>query len=275
MALSADTPLTQVLGSHTDAPVAASSKIYEGSMLGDSSGYVQALVAGNLFRGHSLEYQDNSSGSAGDLTVEHLTGRYRLEVTISGVAITDVGKPVYASDDGTYTLTAANNTLVGRIVRYVTTGTAVVEFTTIDAGATVFTKTVSITAAEMKALAATQKELIPAPGADNYIEVLGLTFVLDYGSEVLAEPSAPDDLEVVYSTAGGTSIADVIGDWVIQSADSVTSPAVKDLGVVAATTIVNKAVVLDNTGAEYTGNASGDTVVRVTSTYRIHKAGLA
>lgn len=274
MALTADTPLTQILGSKSDAPVAASATIYEGSMLGDSSGYVRPLTAGDLFRGHSLEYIDNSSGSAGDRSVEHLTGRYRLKVTISGVAITDVGKEVYASDDGTYTLTAANNSRVGVIARYVTTSTAIVEFQTHD-DSVIYTKTVSITAAEMKALAATQKTLIPAPGADNYIEVLGLTFVLDYGSEVLAEPTAPDDLEVVYGAAGGTSIADVIGDWVIQSADSVTSPAVKDLGVVAATTIVNKAVVLDNTGGEYTGNASGDTVVRVTSTYKIHKAGLA
>jgi len=274
MALTADTPLTQVMGNHSDAPVAATSKIYEGSMLGDSSGYARALVAGDLFRGHSLEYQDNTSGGAGDLTVEHLTGRYRLKVTITSVAITDIDRPVYASDDSTYTLTAANNTQVGSVLRYVKTNTAVVEFETIDAGSMVYTKTVSITSAEMQALCATQQELVPAPGADRYIEVLGLSFVLDYGSEVLAEPSAPDDLEVVYDTAGGTSIADVIGDWVIQDADSVTSPAVKDLGVVAATTIINKAVVLDNNGAEYTGNASGDTVVRVTTTYKIHKAGL-
>ncbi len=275
MALTADTPLTQVLGTHTEGSAYQAVKIYEGAMLGDVSGYVRPLVAGDMFRGHSLEYINNAGGSSGDRTVEHLTGRYRLKVTISGVAITDFNGPVFASADGTYTLASANNTLVGRVVRYVTTNTAVVEFQTADPGDIVYTQTVSLTAAEIKALATTQKTLVGAPGADKYIEVLGLTFVLDYGSEVLAEPSAPDDLEVAYNTAGGTSIADLIGDWVIQSADSVASPVVKDLGVVAATTIVNKAVVLDNNGADYTGNASNDTVIYVTATYKIHKAYLA
>ena len=274
MALSANTSLTFIRGEQSEYSQAAVA-IYEGAILGDNaSGYARGLVAGDAFIGHSLEYYDNSAGSAGDHKIKRARGRYRLEVTLTGVAITDVGKPVYASDDATLTLTQGTS-LVGVVDRYVTTNTAIVEFETNDPGDTIHTRTVSITSAQMKALAATQHELIPAPGADNYIEVLGLTFVLDYGSEVLAEPSAPDDLEVVYGAAGGTSIADVIGDWVIQGADSVTAPAVKDLGVVAATTIVNKAVVLDNTGGEYTGNATGDTVVRVTSTYKIHKASLA
>ncbi len=274
MALTADTPLTQVLGTHTDGSVYQAVKIYEGAMLGDVSGYVRPLTAGDLFRGHSLEYIDNASGSSGDRTVEHLTGRYRLKVTVSGVAITDFNRPVFASADGTYTLASANNTLVGRVVRYVTSDTAVVEFQTADAGDIVYTHTVSLTAAEIRALEI-PKTLVGAPGADKYIEVLGLTFVLDYGSNVLTEPSAPDDLEVVYDTAGGTSIADLIGDWVVQSADSVTSPVIKALGVVAATTIVNKAIVLDNNGSNYGGNAGNDTVIYVTVTYKIHKAYLA
>jgi len=133
MALTADTPLTQILGSKSEAPVAAGATIYEGSMLGDSSGYARALTAGDEFIGHSLEYIDNSAGSAGDRTVEHLTGRYRLKVTISGVAITDRWRVVYASDDGTYTFTGGSNSRVGVVVRYVTTSTAIVEFQTAEA----------------------------------------------------------------------------------------------------------------------------------------------
>ena len=208
MALTADTPLTQIKGRATEGSVYQAVTIYEGAMLGDVSGYVRPLTAGDMFRGHSLEYINNASGSSGDRTVEHLTGRYRLQVSISGVAITDVNRPVFASDDGTYTLDAANNSLVGRVVRYVSSGVAVVEFQTADAGDNIYTATVSLTAAEIKALAATQKTLVAAPGADKYIEVLGITAILDYGSEVLAEPSAPDDLEIVYGAAGGTSIAD-------------------------------------------------------------------
>ena len=136
----------------------------------------------------------------------------------------------------------------------------------------VHTTSVTLTAAQVKALAATQIELIPAPGADKYIEVLSISMILDYGTTQFAEPSAPDDLEVVYNAAGGTSIADVLGDWVIQAADSVTQAVLKDLLQVAASTIVKKAVVLDNNGAEYT---AGDSLITVKCTYIIHEAGLA
>jgi len=183
------------------------------------------------------------------------------------------GANVYPAADGKITATI-NGRCIGKALEAATANGDIIDVLPYIEDA-IYTNTVTITSAEMQALAATQKELIPAPGADKYIEVLGITAILDYGSEVLAEPSAPDDLEVVYDTAGGTSIADIIGDWVIQAADSITSPAIKNLGVVAATTIVNKAVVLDNNGGEYTGNATGDTVVTVKSTYKIHTAGLA
>ena len=134
---------------------------------------------------------------------------------------------------------------------------------------------VKITAAQIKLLATTQIELIAAPGADKMTQVLGIDMLLDYGSEVLAEPSAPDDLEVVYDAAGGTSIADVIGDFIINSADTIAQPQIKDIAGAAATTMVNKAVVLDNNGTDYTGNASNDTVLIVTCTYLIHRVELA
>ncbi len=136
-------------------------------------------------------------------------------------------------------------------------------------------KLVKLTAAQIKLLATTQQELIPAPGADKVIQVLGIQMMLDYGSEVLVEPSAPDDLEVVYDAAGGTSIADVIGDFIISAADTIAQPQIKDIAGAAATTMVNKAVVLDNTDANYTGNATGDTVLIVICTYLIHRVELA
>ena len=134
---------------------------------------------------------------------------------------------------------------------------------------------VKLTAAQIKLLATTQIELIPAPGADRVIQVQGIQMILDYGSEVLAEPSAPDDLEVVYDAAGGTSIADVIGDFIINSADTIAQPQIKDIAGAAASTMVNKAVVLDNNGTDYTGNATGDTVLIVICTYSVHRVELA
>lgn len=166
--------------------------------------------------------------------------------------------------------------LVGRLRAALTAtdGEAKVELNNYGSGH-ILKRLVKLTAAQIKLLATTQIELIPAPGADKVIQVLGIQMILDYGSEVLAEPSAPDDLEVVYDAAGGTSIADVVGDFVISSADTIAQPQIKDIAGAAASTMVNKAVVLDNTGGDYTGNATGDTVLIVICDYQINRAELA
>jgi len=130
MTLTANTPLTFIRGEQSEYPQAAA-VIYEGAILGDNgSGYARCLVAGDPFVGHSMEYYDNSAGSAGDNNIQRLCGSYRLHVTITGVAITDVGKDVYASADDTYTLTSGSNSRVGVVVRYVRTNIASVEFQT-------------------------------------------------------------------------------------------------------------------------------------------------
>ena len=130
MALTANTPLTFIRGEQSEYPQAAA-VVYEGAILGDNgSGYARCLVAGDPFVGHSMEYYDNSAGSAGDNKIKRMRGRYRLEVTITSVAITDVGKAVYASADDTLTLTAGANSRVGVVERYVTTNTAIVDFQT-------------------------------------------------------------------------------------------------------------------------------------------------
>ena len=135
MALSANTTLTFIRGEDSQAPVKGTTTIYEGAMLGETSGYVRGLVAGDLFRGHALEYIDNSGGSDGTLYVKLIRGRYRLQVTLSSVAITSVGDQVYASADDTLTLTPGSNTRVGVVDRYVTTDTAIVEFQTMEIAA--------------------------------------------------------------------------------------------------------------------------------------------
>jgi len=128
MALSADSPMKIIVGERQHYPVAASTKIYEGAMVGDNAaGYARGLVAGDEFRGHAVKQADNSSGSAGDINVEVLTGRYRLEVSLAG-SITDVGSPVYASADGTLTFAPVGNSYVGVVTRYVSSSVLEVEF---------------------------------------------------------------------------------------------------------------------------------------------------
>jgi len=130
MTLGIAIPLTIIRGEQSEY-FADAVDIAEGAILGDSgSGYARELVASDLFIGHSMENVENSLGSAGAMTVKRLRGRYRLEVTISGVLITDAKKEVYASGRNTYTLSSTGNSRVGVVDRYVTTDTAIVEFQT-------------------------------------------------------------------------------------------------------------------------------------------------
>lgn len=129
-ALAVDTHLPVEGGEFGAVPAALNTLVYEGAMVGESAGYGRGLVAGDRFRGHALEQCDNSTGAAGAKFVRVRRGKYRLVVTITGVAITDVGKTVYASDDATTTLTRSGNTPVGHVERYIGANTALVEFDT-------------------------------------------------------------------------------------------------------------------------------------------------
>lgn len=133
--LAADAPVAEVLGAIGSMPIIADDIVFEGAMVGDNAaGYGRPLVAGDKFQGHSVSKVDNSAtgltgaaGAAGDLDIRLLTGRYKLVVALVGL-ITDVGQPVYASDDATYTFEAASNSFVGVISRYVSATKMEVEF---------------------------------------------------------------------------------------------------------------------------------------------------
>jgi len=131
MVASADIQTKLELGDFNDLPVKASTTIYAGAMVGDdASGYARGLVAGDPFRGHAVEQV--TAVSAGDHNVKVRKGVYRLQVAVTGgSAVTDVGAMVYGSADNTYTLTKGSNTPVGRVVRWVTSTTCLVEFCTV------------------------------------------------------------------------------------------------------------------------------------------------
>jgi len=125
--LAANLPRVWEIGSHNDLPVIASDIIYQGAAVGDNaSGYMRPLVSGDPFRGFALEKVDNSSGSAGDLNVKLLESG-KIQLSISGLAITDVGRPVYATDDNTFVLTGIGS-FIGHVTRYVSSGVGVVAF---------------------------------------------------------------------------------------------------------------------------------------------------
>lgn len=142
---SANTPRTYELGDYAHLPVADNVKIYEGSAIGDNgSGYARALTAADPFRGFCVEFADNtiSGHAAGGIYVQYK--RWGLiQLSVTGVtAVTDVGKPVYASDDMTFTTTSTSNSYIGRIVRWISSTNCVVEF---DGGRAGFSKETSLT----------------------------------------------------------------------------------------------------------------------------------
>lgn len=139
MSLSVDTPMERILGDFNSIPAGAGEKVYEGSMVGESdgtsgqatAGYGEALEPGDTFVGHAEKQVDNTDGANGAKDIRVRCGRYRLEVTLAAVAIADVGRKVYASDDATLTFTAGSNSEVGKVARYVSANLCIVEFNTL------------------------------------------------------------------------------------------------------------------------------------------------
>ena len=119
------------LGTINEVPVIAGDIISEGAAVGDNgSGYARPLQAGDYFYGFAEQNADNAAGAAGDVKVRVRT-QGAVQVPISGLAITNIGAAVYASDDNTFTLTATDNTYIGRLSRFVKSGVGVVTFNTL------------------------------------------------------------------------------------------------------------------------------------------------
>lgn len=109
-------------------PVITADIIYEGGALMASSGYA-APISGTdaLFVGFADETVDNSAGQSGDLNVNVKTSGY-VKLSVTGVtAVTDIGSPVYATADGTFTLTSSG-TRIGTIFRWISGTNAIVAF---------------------------------------------------------------------------------------------------------------------------------------------------
>lgn len=126
--LAADSPRTYEMGVINELPMIASDIIYEGAAVGDNaSGYARPLVAGDPFRGFAESKVDNSAGVAAAKNVR-VKKRGAIVLAVASLAITDVGKDVYASDDNTFTLTQGSNTRVGYVERWISTGNGLVAF---------------------------------------------------------------------------------------------------------------------------------------------------
>ncbi|NQV32906.1 MAG: hypothetical protein HQ515_09440 [Phycisphaeraceae bacterium] len=134
---------------------------------------------------------------------------------------------------------------------------------------------VDVNAVEIKAMAATPIELVVAPAANVLAEMVQIQCILNYGSEVLVEPSGPENFQVIYDNGSGTRIT----SWPVTAFITATADChlQKGPGSIGASTVattaadVAKNIVLTNAGDEYTGNASNDTTMKIIFTYRLNK----
>jgi hypothetical protein len=132
MALSADTPRRYGSGvdpTFTSLPCKSNVTIYEGSAVSEDStnGTYNALAGGSTFVGFAHEQVINPTSGSKRVKVRQ-KGIIRIPVT-GAAGVTDNGVTVYASDDGTFTLTSTTTvTAIGKVVQWITSTTCDVYF---------------------------------------------------------------------------------------------------------------------------------------------------
>lgn len=105
-----------------------SATTYRGAAVGaqGSTGYGRTLVAGDVFLGFSEETVVATS-TDGAVTCG-VRSEGAVELAVPSAAVTDLNRDVFASDENTFTYTAGGNSLVGKVIRWVSTGKVIVAF---------------------------------------------------------------------------------------------------------------------------------------------------
>jgi len=127
--LAVNTPRVYEIGELNDLPVIATDIIYEGAAAGivAASGHVRPLVGGDKFAGFVNCIADNAAGSAAAI-LANLISKGKVQLSVSGAVITDVGQPVYATDDNTFVFSPVGASYIGRVFRFVSSGVVIVDF---------------------------------------------------------------------------------------------------------------------------------------------------
>ncbi len=115
VALTKDRNTPQSAGDLREGPVAASQRIFAGSLVcRNASGFlVKGVTALNLVGVGRAEHQvDNSAGAAGDTQLRYRPGIHRFANSAAGdlITIADIGKACFVVDDQTVAKTSGTNT---------------------------------------------------------------------------------------------------------------------------------------------------------------------
>jgi hypothetical protein len=212
------------------------------------------------------------ASDADSLVVSFAGGTNSAVYTVSGFWLAVGTEP-----SEQYRMNPARDFLGGVTIRNADTSAGYLDFyEDSDVDATAYVREsiaiVDLSNAQIKDLADTPVELVAAPGAGKWLELCGASLWLDYGTNALTEADSPDDLAIEYDSGTGpaASASIVASGFITATADTGAFAIPVSLAGTAATSIVNKNLALVNTGADYTGNAGNDTIMRVIVRYRVH-----
>ncbi len=127
--LASNKPRAFELGNRNAFPVIASDIVYEGAAVGlvTGTGHARPLAAGDRFAGFAEAQADNSAGAAAAINVRVIESG-KIQLAVSGAVITDVGQPVFATDDDAFGFTPVGGVFVGFVHRFVSAGVVIVDF---------------------------------------------------------------------------------------------------------------------------------------------------
>ena len=127
--LAVNTPRVLVGGDVNTFAVIANDAIYQGAAAGlvAASGHARPLTPADKFVGFAIALADNTGGAAAAINVD-VYRKGTVKLTVAGVVITDVGQPVYATDDNAFSFVPTGGVFIGFVRRYVSAGVAEVDF---------------------------------------------------------------------------------------------------------------------------------------------------
>lgn len=244
-------------------PLVVSSSAQAGVLTVGQGGTVSIIGATDITGAVGITGATTVTGTAAVTSTLTVTGATTLNSTLSVVGNATIG-----NNSGTVAINSSDWDISATGAM---TGIASIGF---DDASVIYSTTVACNTACIKALRAAPKELVAAPGADKFIELVSATMILNYGSEVLTESA--DDLVIQYNTSGTDITASIDSTSFMDSnADIIKIVQPSAVVLVTAANSVNKAIELFNTGdGELAGNASNDTTLSIRVLYRVHTAGL-
>jgi len=178
--LSADKRRDLVLGEVNEIPIIIAEIIYEGAAVGTvkASGHAWPLAFGYKFVGFAEQKCDNSTGAAAAKNVRVIT-KGTAKLSVSGAVITDVGAPVYATDDDTFVFLPTGGVFIGFVKKFVSSGIVEVQFDSINYGDPWAGRLAETLAGPTKTLAITDSGKVMCVTGDCVVTVPAYTVNLD------------------------------------------------------------------------------------------------